>query len=58
MTDHPTPLKPCPTPDKWRYRSAGEAMAGVPFNKATKPHHPYRCCCGWYHITSHPRTRA
>ena len=51
-----TPRKPCPTPTKRCYRSEVEALQAVPYSKATRlPVSAYRCCCGFFHFTSHPR---
>jgi hypothetical protein len=50
-----TPLRACPTPHKHAYRSEGEALAGFHVASYTRFHRPYRCCCGRWHITSHPR---
>ena len=48
-----TPLLPCPTPHKHGYATRGEALAGFAIGPDTRPHRPYRCCCGRWHITSH-----
>ena len=48
----PTPLRPCPTPDKHAYPTPGEAMAGFTVTKYARP---YRCCCGHYHFTTKPK---
>jgi hypothetical protein len=53
-----TPIKPCPTPTKRRYRNAVEALQDVPYGPDTRyPISAYLCCCGSYHFTSHPRYR-
>lgn len=55
MSGHPTPLKPCPTEWKHGYRTRGEALKGFHIAEYTRFHRPYLCCCGKWHITSHPR---
>ena len=54
-TVNATPVKPCPTPWKLAYRSRGEALRGFVVAAYTRFHQPYRCCCGKWHMTSHPR---
>jgi hypothetical protein len=48
----PTPLKPCPTPHKLAYTTRGKALAAFTVGPGTRPHRPYRCRCGYWHITS------
>ena len=55
MSDHPTPLKRCPTPWKHDYGTRGEALRGFIVAEYTRFHRPYRCCCGRWHVTSHPK---
>jgi len=55
MSDNPTPLKSCPTPWKNAYRTRGEALKGFHVAEYTRFHRPYLCCCGKWHMTSHPR---
>jgi hypothetical protein len=50
-----TPLKKCPTPEKHAYSSPGDALAKFVVAPYTRPHHPYLCCCGKYHMTSKPK---
>jgi hypothetical protein len=49
---YPSPLQACPTPHKRGYRTQGEALAGFWIGPQTGNHRPYRCRCGWWHITS------
>lgn len=50
----PTPILPCPKPYKKGYSSEGEAKAGFIVGPYTRPHRPYRCRCGKWHMTSSP----
>lgn len=52
MTPAPTPLRPCPTPDKLAYPTRGAALAGFWIGSQTGNHHPYLCRCGRWHVTS------
>jgi hypothetical protein len=47
-----TPLLGCPTPYKHAYATRGQALAGFIVGPETRAHHPYRCRCGHWHITS------
>jgi len=52
MTTTATPLRPCPTPHRVPYQTRGTALAGFDINAQTHPHRPYRCRCGYWHMTS------
>lgn len=48
----PTPLKPCPTPDKSAYRTRAEALQNFVTPRTVVAHSAYQCCCGRWHITT------
>ena len=47
-------MPPCPTPNKGKYQSLGQAQHDAEYQtqQAGQPIRPYRCQCGYFHLTS------
>ena len=50
---------PCPTPSKVRYATTVLARAAADRDAAIhgKPHFPYPCACGWWHLSTELKGR-